>query len=84
MSNVLWFTVMYVKNVILLLTFACIVLTFFDTPRNELESMSLSYEALSDSMKVLIVTGLAAVPLIPTQLESKFLDWLFKKGNHVF
>lgn len=80
MSKGTWFTVMFIKNLILFSVMLILLLVFLDTPRLELERMLGAYEYLTDGMKVIFITGLSTVPLVLTWWESMLVDWLHNRG----
>ncbi|UIW11021.1 putative glycosyltransferase [Vibrio virus VPMCC5] len=41
-----------------------------------------SYSLLPDNLKVVLVTGLATIPLVLTIIESIFVDWVIKKARN--
>lgn len=75
------FTILYMKNAVLFAATIVLVLGFFPEAMQDVQYLVDNYSTMPDSLRVVLVSGFAAITLILTSLEANFLVWLVNKYN---
>lgn len=81
MTKGAWYMAMYVKNLMLMCVMAIVLLFLFDVAKEELYILIDRFSLLSDNIRVIVVTGIAAIPAALTHLEARLIQSIYVRGN---